>query len=223
MNMEIIDRLVKEKIKHRSEMEKQISVLENQVEKSKEKVRSAFEAADKKAYKDAKNDLQEYESELEITRHLYERDITRPVLTDEEASSIWSEFSSEHDNLFDKMYSDFEKKRNEMLVAYQKLVDLQTEAIITRERLAEYVGKGVVYRYSIWDRPYDALFPCKFLPTESKEGRLTMSGTIVRNPDALFYLASAADNESEKGLPYIENHNLHKVMGIISKQTIKFQ
>ena len=89
MNMEIIDRLVKEKIKHRSEMEKQISVLENQVEKSKEKVRSAFEAADKKAYKDAKNDLQEYESELEITRHLYERDITRPVLTDEEASSFW--------------------------------------------------------------------------------------------------------------------------------------
>lgn len=223
MSTEIIDRLATERINHRTELEKQISVLENQVEEYREKVRSALEAADKKAYKDAKNDLQEYESQLDITRYAYEKSITRPVLTEEEASSIWDEFSSEHDRLFDKMYSDFEKKRNEMLEAYRKLVDLQTEAIISRERLAEYAGKGIVHIYSAWDRPYDDLFPCKFLPTDSKESRLSFNGTTAKNPDALFYLASTADNESKKGLPYIENHNLHKIMGIISRHTIKFQ
>ena len=223
MNTEIIDRLATERINHRTELEKQISVLENQVEEYREKVRSALEAADKKAYKDAKNDLQEYESQLDITRYAYEKSITRPVLTEEEASSIWEEYSSEHDKLFDKMYSDFEKKRNETLEAYRKLVDLQTEAIISRERLAEYAGKGIVHIYSAWDRPYDDLFPCKCLPTDSAEGRLIYSGTLVRNPDVLFYVASTADNDSKNGLPYIDNHNLRRTLGIIDRHTIKFQ
>ena len=222
MNTAIIDKLARERKRQKNLLAKTISDLEEQGKYLEEKAMAAAEIGNAKEYRAAHNAAEECGAELAVAKIRYSKMNAETLLSDEEADSIWKEYVREYNKLFDKLYADFESKRRVMLDAYKKLVDLQGEAIKCRERLAEYIGKGVVHIYHPVDKPYDDLFPCRCLPTDSESCKLKAGGTIIRNPDALFYYASKADEDSRKGIPDSDNSELQKEIGIIGRHTIKF-
>ncbi len=121
----------------------------------------------------------------------------KPV-TEEMAREAWANYSADYNKAFDAKYKAFERAKDQLISLYRELLQMQTEAFLTRERLADYIDfKHGFTAPGLPDEKIDSKFPCHMLPYSASDVKSLSAKT--EDPDAIYYLLSrgkAADFDS---------------------------
>ncbi len=183
---------------------------------------SAAEAGDIEKFKAASADAAELTTELIVCRAQYKKLNSITAVSKEEADSAWKSYVSEYKREFDKLSSEFEKKRKAMLDAYNALFELQTAACETRESLAECSGINTK-RTSMYDNPFEQAFPCDTMLSNGYKDqvKVNMQGTTSRCADAVYYLANFAKTHNLSGIELLKDGEFHRINNILSFHTTK--
>lgn len=111
-------------------------------------------------------------------------------ITEDMTAEAWETYCADYDKTFKAKYSTYQAAKGELLTMYRELLKMQREAFAKRERLAEFIHMDIS-RTPLQIDSTDIIsqkFPCKVLPVSEATG-LHMTGTLVRDADAIFYLA----------------------------------
>lgn len=111
-------------------------------------------------------------------------------ITEDMAAAAWETYRADHDKKFKAKLSAYQAAKAELLTMYRDLLSMQREAFKTRERLAGYLDMDTNRGFMQVGTPDNvgAKFPCEVLPANDVVG-LHFTGTAVRDPDSVFYLA----------------------------------
>lgn len=195
-----------------------INEITAQIEAIKQRRQDAANDGDLSSYQSANNELTAAEDRLTVTKAHLKNLQEKSLATSSEAALAWQSYSAQYDKHFEQKQAAFEKKREEMLASYRELIDLQSAALATRERLYNYAGMSSE-GYSFTDRPYDMAFPCRLLPDKTENPRMTLAGTTIKDPDALYYLICASKNLTT--LEFTTNQDMRRIVDVIGRHTTK--
>ena len=221
LSIEQIEKKAAEYNAKKKELSERINTLEKKEIEANDRATAAADAGDLPGYKKAVAESGDIGIELEFSRDLLNK-MTGSGVSQQEASAAWKDYADGYNAKFDRMYADFEKKRTELLSTYCALVDLQAEALKTREKLADIGGYGIRL-FGIFDKPYDNIFPCRLLPSVDKdpEFNLSFNGTMVKDPDAVFYLVNYRKSKNITGHKWAANDELKRVSDVVGRHTTK--
>lgn len=159
----------------------------------KAKAEEAALANDLESYKDLKAQAEDLEAFAYVQSKQIEKANNIPVVEKEEAVDAWSEYASEYNANLKEKIAKFEEAKHIMLKEFCELVDMQNCACATRERLASFIGKK--RDPSSIDGGLGSLFPMEYIPCQGRGtmktgSEVSMQGTSVCDPNAVFYLNS---------------------------------
>lgn len=192
-----LEKLVAERTAQRKALEERVVELLNREEEYKAQMQTAVDSGDAEAYKTVKAKLSELEDEIMIAKLQLDKISSEDAVTEEEAAEAWEDYRNGYEMQFSSLMEKYEKQKAELLNSYSALVDLQTEACKTREKVAEYrklSDRGA----TAYDLPLDRQFPMQYLP-------VTFNGTSITAGDALFYLDSISKDEKRDDMEKIKN------------------
>ena len=175
-----------------SEAEKAIADLEDQISMLSNQAKEAADAGDFDQYKIITDRKEAAQAEL-FVKQSYVSTVKSGSITEEEVKAAWSEYADGYNKQFDKLFSEYESKRNSMLNAYAPLIDLQEKALTVQKQLRGYIGSNSTEDYQ---KAMQMDLPCRLLPNGTdhyvKGVETTMTGTGTKDPDAVFYMANFA-------------------------------
>ena len=195
--VEEIKRKVAKMAALKTELTAKVDNAEKNLAELKAKAKSAAEEGRLEDYKAASAAIQDAEAALFVARA--QLDKCSAGINEAEVKAAWSDYAADYNKKLDKMLSQFAEKRRDFLAAYREMIDLQADALKTREELGNYIELAV----RIGENPFDRAFPCKTLPSgfsgvEIRPGELSVIGTPITDPDAVYYISQIS---KEKGKP----------------------
>ena len=184
------------------------------------KAKAAAEGGRLEEYKAANVAIQDAEAVLFVARAQLDKNIFS--VTEAEAKAAWSDYVADYNKRFEKMLSQLEEKRRDLLAAYRAMIDLQADAFKTREDLGNYIDLPA----GIGDNPFDRAFPCKTLPrggrgVEIQPGDLSVKGTPIRDPDAVYYIAQLSKTKGKPITSLIADLEYENVAAVVDRHRSK--
>lgn len=169
----------------KTNLEDEIASLKASISGIEEKKNSAAENGDVEAFRAEKRKLEDVKDSIEIKTAQLKK-LANPV-TETMVNNFWKDYSSAYNKDFEKKLALFTEKKKELLSMYNEMLNLQTEAITMRERLAALIGlKNAPTDYS--GSAIDNAFKFKHIPYVN--GKTSIAGSGVTDPDAVYYLSS---------------------------------
>lgn len=216
--IEEIDRLAELRRGEIAEMAARAEELPAKIAVADEKVSAAAEAGDRGAFEIASRELDTLKREQEFIRIRLNKLRTSAAVDPDRITAAWNEYRTRYDVRMEKAIAEFEKARRKMLDAYSAMVELQTESSTIRKRFGAYDGTVAT--------SLTARFPAKMIPLSNVSmqsvGLLSMGGTILKDPDAVYYLSDYVKNSADTKPGYFvhTDRQLTKLNGVIGAGTI---
>ena len=180
-----IDRLAELRRNEAAELEARSEVLPTRIAEADEKASSAAEAGDMGAFDAAAVERDSLRREQEFVKIRLKKLRTSPAVDPDRVASAWGDYRKSYDERMLKAIAEFEKSKRKMLDAYSAMVAMQEESSSIRKRFGAYVGGDVM--------SLTARFPAKMIPLRAANatnvGIVSMAGTPLRDPDAVYYIA----------------------------------
>ena len=211
--IEEIDRLAELRLKEIADLKTKAEALPEKIASANDKASAAVNANDLGAFEAATVEREELRREEDFVQKRLNVLNAAPTVDADRVVAAWNDYRSKYDPQMEKGIAEFAKAKQKMLDAYSAMVKLQTESSEIRKRLGSYVGAGAV---SLTSR-----FPAKMIPLRSAAiknvGFLSMGGTTLKDPDAVYYLSDYIINENETKAGYFVHNDrqLVKLNGII--------
>lgn len=216
MTIKDIEKQVENAKKTREELIKNQSESEEQAKNYRAKADAAAIAGDVAAYKEFKALADDAEAMAYVCGKQLDAENN---ITLEQTREAWEDYVSDYKRKFAGKLKKFEAAKDEMLKAYADAVVLQGEACEARERLARLCGMPLqVAAVGIDDR-LDATYPMDYIPCKSgsmmdNDAVVSIAGSSIKDPDAVYYLASLhlknmilANDPRQQALAYVvKNH-----------------
>lgn len=164
-----------------TELVKRAALLEQEAQ-------AAADGGDLEAYREKKAQAEAVNEEIFVKQAKAAKQ-ENPI-TEDMAAAAWETYRADHDKKFKAKLSAYQAAKAELLTMYRDLLSMQREAFKTRERLAGYLGMDTNRGFMQAGTPDNVgeKFPCEVLPADDVVG-LHFTGTAVRDPDSVFYLA----------------------------------
>ena len=216
-----IDRLADERRNEIAELETKKETLPARIAAADKKASAAAEAGDMGAFDAAAVERDDLKREQEFNHIRLQKLKTSPLVDPERVKVAWNDYRAKYDPQMEKAIAEFEKAKRKMLDAYSAMVELQTESSTVRKRFGAYIGQDPL-------NPVDPVvrFPAKMIPLRgaiaSNVALLSMGGTTIKDPDAVYYLSDFVVNTmgAKPGEYYHPDRRLAKLNGVIGVGTI---
>lgn len=192
MTIKDIEKQVENAKKTREELIKNQSESEEQAKNYRAKADAAAIAGDVAAYKEFKALADDAEAMAYVCGKQLDAENN---ITLGQTREAWEDYVSDYKRKLAGKLKKFEAAKDEMLKAYADAVVLQGEACETRERLANLCGMTLgPVAVGIDDR-LDATYPMDYIPCKSgsmmdNDAVVSIVGSSIKDPDAVYYLAS---------------------------------
>lgn len=214
--IEEIDRLAELRRNEIAELEAKNEALPSRIAAADEKASAAAEAGDMGAFDAAAVERDALKREQEYIRIRLQKLKTSPAVDPDRVMAAWKDYRAKYDPLMEKAIAEFEKTRRKMLDTYSVMVQLQTESSAVRKRFDGYVGQNPL-------NPVDPVvrFPARMIPLRTANSTnvalLSMGGTTLKDPDAVYYLSDYVLNTigARPGDYYHTDSGLAKLNGVI--------
>ena len=149
-------------------------------------------AGDADAYIDLKAKADKQKALAYIQGKQIEKLGSAPVVTKDETVDAWVDYSRSYSAKMKNKLAKYEAEKKKLLEDYRELVTMQNDACKVREKLASYIG---VKAPGALDNGLDALYPMAYIPCMARgangvPGMVSIPGSPLRDPDAVFYLSS---------------------------------
>lgn len=182
--MKITVKDIDEKVKVAADAREEIEKAKEETFKAKQelsrKAEAAADAGDVDLYYKYTQDVGRLDAAAHV-REVQLRKKDQPV-TDEEVTAAWADYVAGYNKSLAAGLAKLEKAKDALLAEYAALVNLQSEALTVRARLAGYVGKQ------------EEQLSMEFVPIKRATVAKQEEGCIVpiygRDPYAAFYLAN---------------------------------
>lgn len=184
ITVEDIDARVKEAQDREARLTDEIAELENTGSAIDVDIEDAAKKGDVDLYLANKKRRADVDEEIYVKRTAMEN--ISADITLEEVLQAWSNYSDQYNKTLRKKLDTYYSLRQKMRDTYRELIDLQGDALETRERLARYVGVKVE-PMAVTD--FDKDFTMEFIPQNNSELKLAGAPRTITDPDALYYLA----------------------------------
>lgn len=180
---------------------------------SRELKRQADDAAaagDVDGYLKFKNELDRQEAVFFVRKTQLER--SQKVVTDAEISDAWDSFAKGYNKNLASKQAEFEKLKKAALSAYREMVDLQRDALIQRQKLADLAGVTAISMGSITPE-FERRFPMDYIDTASDDQvTFRVGGLGVLDPDLAMYLDSMGHNTM---MALCQDTGVHKILTVV--------
>ena len=192
MTIKEIENLVKVKNEAREQAIRKKQENETKAEQYRIDADEAATAGDLERYKELKALAEDAEAVAYVCGKQLE--IEHPV-TLEQTRKAWDDYVSDYKKKLSAKLKRFEAAKVEMLKEYAGAVVLQGEACEVRERLARYCGMTLGPAAIGADKRLDDTFQMEYIPCNGSnvlknDVVVTISGSPIKDPDAVYYLAS---------------------------------
>lgn len=192
MTIKEIENLVKVRNEAREQAIRKKQENETKAEQYRIDADEAATAGDLERYKELKALAEDAEAVAYVCGKQLE--IEHPV-TLEQTRKAWDDYVSDYKKKLSAKLKRFEAAKVEMLKEYAGAVVLQGEACEVRERLARYCGMTLGPAVIGTDKRLDDTFQMEYIPCNGSnvlknDVVVTISGSPIKDPDAVFYLAS---------------------------------
>ena len=187
---------------------------------SRELKRKADDAAavgDVDGYLKFKTELDRQEAIFYVRKTQLER--SQKVVTDDEISDAWDSFAKGYNKNLASKQTDFEKLKKAALSAYREMVDLQTDALIQRQKLADLAGITAVSMGSVTPE-CERRFPMDYISTSTaSDDQVTfrVGGLGILDPNLAMFLDSMGHNTMTA---LCQDNGVHKVLTIVKNHCV---
>lgn len=119
---------------------------------------------------------------------------TAPIITKKETVDAWTDYARIYSEKMKNKLAKYAAAKKKLLEDYKELVDMQNEACSVREKLASYIGVNIIG--ATVDGGLDSLYPmeqhipCIGKGVNAEAGMVSIAGSPIHDPDAVFYLSS---------------------------------
>lgn len=184
-----------------------------QAEDLKAQAEEAAVSGDLDQYKKLKAQADDLEAFVYVQGKQIEKIKQNPAVSNKDVSDAWEDYVKTYDKDLKAKLDRFHEAKNKLLKEFVEMVDMQNNALATRERLASYIGKEKVNL--TLDGGLGSMFPMNYIPCigrgiERNGNELALRGTSVCDPDAVYYLNSLG--KKEKLYDSIEEQTIKNVL-----------
>lgn len=164
------------------------------VEKLKKETENVAGTGDFSVYEEKKKQLADAEISQEFARlqvNKYQAATPVPVEAAEEA---WTAYAEAYDKEMEQMYAEYKEQKKALCALYRRMIEKQLEMVRIQQRFNQYTKR---------EKKDNLTFQAFHIPCIKKRdfcnpaGFLSMHGTALHDPDALFALS---EHCIEKGL-----------------------
>ena len=184
ITVEEIEARVKESLDREARLNDEIAELENTGSAIDIEIECAAKQGDVNLYLANKKRRADVDEEIYVKRTAIENN--SPGISHEDALQAWNSYAEQYNKNLRKKLDTFYSLRQKMRDAYREMIDLQGDALETRERLARYIGIKVE-PMAVTD--FDRDFQMEFVPQNTGELKLAGAPRSITDPDTLYYLA----------------------------------
>jgi hypothetical protein len=178
MTMEKYFELVKEDEAKREALQEEIDELFAKADSLKAAMAVAGSEGDGEKYVELKAEWIKVNGILNVKRE-YLKNLPRST-TENDALEAWCGYAEKHNSKLHKALAEFESERAKLCKMYSSLVDIQNEALLMRERMAETSSTE------------KEKFTIDYIPVHGgiDKGLLRLGGFNCMDADACYYLAN---------------------------------
>lgn len=193
----------------RESLEAEIQNLLQSIAELEAAAAAAAAAGDTETYKTKIQAKADDESDLFVKRTYL--DNLKDSVTPEDAVSAWANYVPTFNTALNEALAGFAEKKAELMQMYSDLVDLQHDALVTREGLCAAVGldaNSMKMNY----------IPCKNGTNPNGSLRLGAIGTHCIDPDAVYYLSDyiVTNNIEMPALRGISDFEIDRVVNTVA-------
>lgn len=181
--------------------------------------KEAAAAGDREAFGRHQTEAQALQADLDFSRTRLQALREKPAITREDAKSAWESYRSKYDPKMKAGLAHYQEIKKALMENYKALLDMQTEMIRERDKLARLAGiKDAPKETGMMFNEYlRAIFPAMTL--SNKKGAdfragIKIGGSTLIDPDAVFYMSNHAETVG-MGIagkdPFIDY--MHRVVG----------
>lgn len=220
MTVKEIENLVKVQNEQREQALRRKQEHEVLAQEYRAKAEAAATAGDIERYKELKAMAEDAEAVAYVCGKQLEAD--NPI-TLEQTRKAWDDYAADYKKKLAGKLKRFETAKDELLKAYAEAVVLQGEACEVRERLARFCGRTLEPAGIVNDKRLDEAYPMDYIPCKGSgvlddDVVVSIVGSSIKDPDAVYYLASLqlknmilANDPRQRALTYVvKNHRAFK-------------
>ena len=155
---------------------------------------AAQEAADNgdiDAYRQHKAEAEELETSIFVKQAQLNKNGSS--LKEEDVLKAWKKYAADYEKKFTKALSDYETARRGLYEKYMQVINLQNDALKTRERCGFLLGMKPPASIMEYDSHYKN-FKMRTLPYTPAPG-LMYKGLAITSPETVFFMSSGEANE----------------------------
>ena len=184
MRFKELEKAYDEVISKKTQIEQEIKEQEAQKAQKEQEAREAAAAGDVATYKQIKAEITGLEDSIFVKRAQLKK-CAAGALKESEVLPAWNKYASDYGKKFEKLLADYEKARHALFVMYMEIVDLQNEALRTRERCGYLMGVDPLPNNTTNGNEYFKKMRMRTLETGTP---IEYAGSIVKTtPDTAFF------------------------------------
>ena len=189
MTIKEFDKLIEEDKKKKEALSAEVEELVRQECQLNAEAMTAANAGDVDTYIAKKAAKDKVSATLFVKRKCLDR--LGDAVTKEDSRAAWKDYASDYNKRMKKALADFNAEKAKLCKMYSDMVDLQRDALATRERLAVTV-----------DDDKNA-YTMEFIPVRDGNdcGSIGMSAVGYKDPDAIYYLSDYAQRNNKNFVP----------------------
>ena len=162
------------------------------VESIQPEIDGAAQAGNLPAYAEKTKQLVDAETALEFARLQVNKIQTAPPVPMEAAKEAWEAYAEAYNEEMEQMHAEYTEQKKALCALYRRMIEKQLEMIRIQQRFNQYTNR---------DKKDKQTFPAYRMPCMQKldinrpVGMLSMWGTALHDPDALFALSEHCINK----------------------------
>ena len=181
-----IERIEAERKAQLASIEQEAAKIRSLIGAIQKEATAAAEAGDMAEFEAKQADLAAAEQKLRFYEIRSEKLKSTPVADVEEIAGIWTSFAASYNKEMTRMHNQYEKQKEALCGLYEQMIDQQMKMLLLRDKLAAYINGGKQGRLNMFSA-YQ--LPCRNA-ADTPSGLLTMGGTMIKDPDAVFAMSA---------------------------------
>ena len=194
MNKTKIQKIIEEVMQRKASKEasaERKARINDQIQQLKKEREEAAVRADRESMRSIRNQIADLEDDL----YILDKQNEAIFISKEEGQKVWREFESDYEKQLDSLVSAYKKQASVLYDKFMAIVDLQNEALESREKVAAACGINGISPNNIGNHDPLPDFPMKFFDEKSDD---RFSGYRIWQPCAKYFLLAGICKDSER-------------------------